>query len=102
MNMQALLKQAQKMQKDLAKAELELKEKEYEASMSGGAVKVIVKGSMEVTQVEIDSDLLKSDNKEELQDMIMIAINDALKQASEEKEKVMKNMTGGVKMPGGF
>ena len=71
-------------------------------SMSGGAVKVIVKGSMEVTQVEIDSDLLKSDNKEELQDMIMIAINDALKQASEEKEKVMKNMTGGVKMPGGF
>lgn len=102
MNMQALLKQAQKMQKDLAKAETELKEKIYESTMSGGAVKVQVKGSMEVTSVEIDSELLKTENKEELQDMLMIAINDALNQASTEKEEVMKKMTGGVKMPGGF
>lgn len=102
MNMQALLKQAQKMQKDLAKAETELKEKIYESTMSGGAVKVQVKGSMEVTSVEIDSELLKTENKEELQDMLMISINDALNQASTEKEEVMKKMTGGVKMPGGF
>ena len=89
MNMQALLKQAQKMQKELNKAESELKEHTYESTL-------------EVTQIEIQEDLLKVEEKETLQELLVSAVNDAMKQATDEKDKVMKKMTGGVKLPGGF
>lgn len=102
MNMQALLKQAQKMQKELNKAESELKEHTYESTMAGGLVKVIVKGSMEVSQIEIQEELLNKEEKETLQELLVSAINDAMKQATDEKNKVMNKMTGGVKLPGGF
>lgn len=101
MNMQALLKQAQKMQKDLAKVESELSEKEYEASMGGGVVKVAVKG-MQVESIQIDETLLEKDGKEDLEEMLKAALNDAFNQAVEDKEKTINAITGGVKMPGGF
>ncbi|MCH4286370.1 YbaB/EbfC family nucleoid-associated protein [Absiella sp. AM54-8XD] len=101
MNMQALLKQAQKMQKDLAKVESELNEKEYEATMGGGVVKVAVKG-MQVESIQIDETLLDKDGKEDLEEMLKAALNDAFNQAVEDKEKTMNAITGGVKMPGGF
>lgn len=102
MNMQALLKQAQKMQKELAKAESELKEHTYESTMAGGMVKVVVQGTMEVTKIEIDEELLNKDEKDTLQELLVGAMNDAMKQATDEKNKVMNKMTGGVKLPGGF
>lgn len=102
MNMQALLKQAQKMQKEIAKAESELKEKEYTSTIGGGAVKVTVKGSMEITAIDIDDDLMNVEGKADLQDMILSAVNDALQQAVTEKESTMSQMTSGIKMPGGF
>lgn len=101
MNMQALLKQAQKMQKDLAKVESELNEKEYEATMGGGVVKVAVKG-MQVESIQIDESLLDKDGKEDLEEMLKAALNDAFNQAVEDKEKTINAITGGVKMPGGF
>ena len=101
MNIQALLKQAQKMQKDLAKVESELNEKEYEATMGGGVVKVAVKG-MQVESIQIDETLLDKDGKEDLEEMLKAALNDAFNQAVEDKEKTMNAITGGVKMPGGF
>lgn len=101
MNMQALLKQAQKMQKDLAKVESELNEKEYEATMGSGVVKVAVKG-MQVESIQIDETLLDKDGKEDLEEMLKAALNDAFNQAVEDKEKTMNAITGGVKMPGGF
>lgn len=101
MNMQALLKQAQKMQKDLAKVESELNEKEYETTMGGGVVKVAVKG-MQVESIQIDETLLDKDGKEDLEEMLKAALNDAFNQAVEDKEKTMNAITGGVKMPGGF
>lgn len=101
MNVQALLKQAQKMQKDLAKVESELNEKEYEATMGGGVVKVAVKG-MQVESIQIDETLLDKDGKEDLEEMLKAALNDAFNQAVEDKEKTMNAITGGVKMPGGF
>ena len=101
MNMQALLKQAQKMQKDLAKVESELNEKEYEATRGGGVVKVAVKG-MQVESIQIDETLLDKDGKEDLEEMLKAALNDAFNQAVEDKEKTMNAITGGVKMPGGF
>ena len=102
MDIGALMKQAKKMQNDLAKMESELQEKVYEASVSNGAVKVTVTGRGQLEQVNIDSSLLEKDNKEILEDMIMMAINDALGQMNEEKEQMMGSLTGGVKMPGMF
>lgn len=101
MDIQALLKQAKKMQKDLVKAENELKEKTYTASV-GGAVKVNVNGNAEITELHIEDTLLNKENKEELIDMITMAVNDAMKKASEDREKTISTMTGGVKMPGVF
>ncbi len=102
MNMQALLRQAQKMQKEMNQAEAKCNEQIYESSMGGGSVKVTVKGSMEVLSIEIQDDLLKETDKETLQDLLVSTVNDALKKAESEKAAVMKKLTGGVKMPGGF
>ena len=102
MNMQGLLKQAQKMQKDLAKLEDQLNETIYEESMGGGAVVVEVKGSMEVESIKVDESLLSADAKEDLEDMLKVALNNAINKAKEEKEKKMNAITGGIKMPGGF
>lgn len=102
MNMQGLLKQAQKMQKDLAKLEDELNAKVYEESMGGGAVVVSVKGSMEVNSIQIEETLLTVDAKDDVEDMLKMALNNALEKVKEDKEKKMNAITGGMKMPGGF
>ena len=102
MNMQGLLKQAQKMQKELTKLEEELNEKVYESTMGGGVIKAEVKGNMSVESITIDESLLEKDNKEDLEEMLKDALNDAFAKAVEDKEKNMNQITGGVKMPGGF
>lgn len=102
MNMQALLKQAQKMQKELSKVENELNQKEYESTMGGGVIKVTVKGNMEVKSISINEELLEKENKEDLEEMLKSAVNDALAKAVKDKETTMNKITGGVKMPGGF
>ena len=102
MDVAALLKQAKKMQKELNKVEAELKTREYTSSVGGGVVKVNVNGNTQITAIEIDSSLLTAENKDELQDMVVMAVNDALFKMSEDKEKTMNEMTGGIKMPGVF
>ena len=102
MNRQGLLKQAQKMQKELTKLEDELNEKVYESTMGGGVIKAEVKGNMSVESITIDESLLEKDNKEDLEEMLKAALNDAFAKAVEDKEKNMNQITGGVKMPGGF
>lgn len=102
MNMQALLKQAKKMQKELSKVENELNQKEYESTMGGGVIKVTVKGNMEVESISINEELLEKENKEDLEEMLKSAVNDALAKAVKDKETTMNKITGGVKMPGGF
>lgn len=102
MNMQNLLKQAQKMQAELAKAEVALKSKEYDASVGGGALTIKMNGAFEVLNVSIDAEILEADNKEMIEEMISMAIQEVAQKASTEKDKVMSQLTGGVKMPGGF
>lgn len=102
MNMQALLKQAQKMQKDLAEKDKELKSKLYEKSMGGGVIKVVMKGDMTIENIEIAEELLDKENKEDLQDMLIAGLNEVLKKANADKESTMNQITGGIKMPGGF
>ena len=98
MNMQQMMAQAQKMQRELKKAMAALAEKEFVVS-KGGVVTVAVMGSKEVKSVEIDKDAFDEENREMIQDMIALAINEAIEQIEEEAEAINERITG---KPGGF
>lgn len=102
MDIGALMKQATKMQKELKVKEEELQNKTYDASVNGGLINVTVTGRNQVENIEIDESLLEKDNKEILQDMIQMAVNQALGKMNEDKEETMQALTGGIKMPGMF
>ena len=101
-NIQQLARQAQKLQDDMEAASKELETKEYEATAGGGAVKVTVTGKMELTKVEISPEVVDPEDVEMLEDMILTAVNDAMKQIDELTEKEMAKVTGGMKLPGMF
>lgn len=100
MNIQALMKQAQQMQAKMQKIEKELNETSYEGTAGGGAVKVTVMGTMEVTAIEIDQDMM--DDAEVVAESVMLAVNKALAAAKKDRENKMGTLTQGVKMPGMF
>lgn len=102
MNIQNLLKQAQQMQATVGKIEKELNETIYTGTAGGEAVKVEVNGAYEVISVNINDDLMEKDSKEMLQDMIMLALNNAMSTAKSERDEKMGAVTQGVKMPGVF
>lgn len=99
-NMGNLMKQAQKMQRQMEEATKELEEKEVTAASGGGAVEVTVSGKKEVTRVKIDPDAVDPEDVEMLEDMIMAATNEALRQIEEYSQQSMSKITGG--MGGGF
>ena len=98
MNMQQMMAQAQKMQRELRKAQAELAKKEFIVS-KGGAVTVKVLGNKEIVEVSIDKDAFDPENKEMIQDMIALAINEAMAKIDEESEAINERITG---QPGGF
>ena len=98
MNMQQMMAQAQKMQRELKKAMATLAEKEFVIS-KGGAVTVTVLGNKEIKAIEIDKDAFDEDNREMVQDMIALAINEAIAKIDEEAEEINERITG---QPGGF
>ena len=100
-NMNNLMKQAQKMQKQMETQQAEREAKEFSAAAGGGVVEVTVTGKREVTKVKIDPEAVDPDDVEMLQDLIVTAVNQALKQADEESAAIMKQATGGG-MPGLF
>ena len=101
-NMGNLMKQAQKMQRQMEEASKELEEKEVTAAAGGGAVEVTVSGKKEVTNVKIDPEAVDPDDVEMLEDMIMAATNEALRQIEEYSQQSMSKITGGMGMGGGF
>ena len=100
MNMHALMKQAQQMQAKMARIEKEVNETTYLGTAGGGAVKVEVLGSMEVTSLEIDPEMLS--DREFVSESIMLAVNQALASAKQDREEKLGTLTQGVKMPGMF
>ncbi|MBR3203236.1 MAG: YbaB/EbfC family nucleoid-associated protein [Solobacterium sp.] len=101
MNMRRLMEQAQQMQRKLKKVEEELDTTEYEGSTGGSnGVSVKINGKNEVIEVNIHEDLLDKENKEELQDMLLIAMNNAVEQARVDREEKMGSVTQGVSIPG--
>ena len=98
--MNNLMKQAQKMQKQMAQMQEELKEKTLEASSGGGAVKVVINGEKLIESLEISEDVL--DDVEMLQDLIMTAINEGMRQMEEQINSQMSRITGGMGLPPGM
>ena len=100
-NMGNLMKQAQKMQRQMEEASKELEEKEVTAAAGGGAVEVTVSGKKEVTKVKIDPEAVDPDDVEMLEDLIMAATNEALRQIEEVSQASMSKITGGLGGMGG-
>ena len=99
MNINALMQQAQKMQKEMAKKQKELEEKSFEIESSGGAIKVSIYGNRIIEKIDIDRDAIDPDDKEMLEDMIKIAINEAIKVIDRENGKIQQKMASSMGMP---
>lgn len=102
-NMNNLMKQAQKMQKQMEENQKALEEKEFTAAAGGGAVEVTISGKKEVRRVKLAEEVVDPDDIEMLEDLIMAATNEALRQVEEETSSMMSKMTGGLGgLGGGF
>jgi DNA-binding YbaB/EbfC family protein len=100
--MQAMMKQVQKMQADMAKAQEELKNEVVEASAGGGMVTVKITGDLELREVRIDPEAVDPDDVEMLQDMVQAATNEAIRSAQELAASKMNAAAGGLAGPGGL
>ena len=97
-NMQQLMRQAQKMQEQMQKAQEELDEKVYEASAGGGMVSCKVSGKRELLELTIKPEAVDPDDVEMLTDLVMTAVNDALRQCEETTSREMQKLTGGMNL----
>lgn len=100
-NMNNLMKQAQRMQRQMEEGQKELETKEFSAKAGGGAVEVVVTGKKELVRVTLSEEAVDPEDIETLQDMIMAAANEALRQAEEANNELMGKMTGGLGGLGG-
>ena len=101
-NMQGLMRQAQKMQEDMAKAKEELAVKEYEINAGGGAVSLTINGDKVISNLTIDPDIIDPDDPETLTDVLIAAFNEAIKRVDGDAEEVMGQITGSMNLPGMF
>ncbi len=101
-NMNNLIKQAQKMQKQMEDMQKELEEKEFEVTVGGGAVTVVANGRKQIVDIKIKPEVVDADDVEMLQDLILSACNEALRQAEESTANAMGKITGGMNLPGMF
>lgn len=98
-NMNSMLRQAQKMQQDMLKAQEELEGKTYVASAGGGVVSAEVSGKRELLKVTIDPEAVEPDDVEMLQDLVVAAVNEALRKANDDAAGQMSKLTGGLNLP---
>ena len=101
-NMQGMLKQAQKMQEDMARVQEELAATTYSATVGGGMVTATVDGSHELKELTIQPDAVDPDDVEMLTDLVMAAVNEAIRKAAADSEEKMGAITGGMSLPGLF
>jgi len=102
MNINKLMKQAQQMQAQIAKMQEELEEKTLEATAGGGVVKVVVNGRQEFLDIKIDPEAVDPDDVEMLEDLILAAVNEALRKVQDMINQEMGKITGGMNIPGMF
>ncbi|HCM23868.1 MAG TPA: YbaB/EbfC family nucleoid-associated protein [Ruminococcaceae bacterium] len=101
-NLQQIAKQAQKLQENMDALSKELDEKEYTATSGGDAVKATVLGKMEIKSIEIKPEVVDPDDIEMLSDLVMGAVNEALRAAADDKSQQMEALSGGLNVPGLF
>ena len=101
-NMQQLARQAQKLQQQMTKMQEEIEARKFEATAGGGMATAKVNGKKELLSIEIKPEAVDPDDVEMLQDLIVAAVNEALRQAGDAMEQGMGKMTGGMNLPGLF
>ena len=101
-NMQAMIKQAQKMQEDMAAKQEELEAREYEVSAGGGVVTAKINGKKEFLSIKIDPEVIDPDDPETLEDLVVAAVNEAIKKVENISAEEMQKITGNIGMPGLF
>ena len=99
-NMQSMLKQAQKMQEDMAQAQAELEAREYEVAAGGGVVNVKINGKKEILAVKLAEEIVDPDDIETLEDLIVAGVNEAIKKVEADASAEMSKLTGGMNIPG--
>jgi len=101
-NYAGMMKQAKQMQQQMLAIKEELKGMEFEASSGGGVVKVKVNGEQELTEVKINKEMVDTNDIEMLEDMLLVAVNDAINKSKEEAKNKLGALTGGLNIPGLF
>jgi len=101
-NMNQLMKQAKKLQEQMAKLQEELEQMTVEASAGGGVVTIVANGKKEIVEVKIAPEAVDPDDVEMLQDLIVAAVNEALRRVDERVQEEMGKLTGGLSIPGIF
>ncbi|GGJ89376.1 nucleoid-associated protein [Lentibacillus kapialis] len=101
-NMNNMMKQMQKMQKKMMKAQEELHEMTFESSAGGGMVTVVANGKKEITDIQISEEVVDPDDVDMLQDLILTATNDVIKQIEDKTNDTMGEFTKGMNLPGGM
>ena len=99
-NMQSMIRQAQKMQEDIEAKKAELEEKEYVVTSGGGMVEITLKGNHEVKSIGLNPEVVDPDDVEMLEDMLVAAFNEAVRQIDEESERELERVKGGLNIPG--
>ena len=99
-NMQSMLKQAQKMQEDMAAKQAELEAREYEIQAGGGVVNVKINGKKEILSVKLAEEIVDPDDIETLEDLIVAGVNEAIKKVEADASAEMSKLTGGMNIPG--
>lgn len=99
-NMNSMMKKVQKMQQEMARTQQEIEEKEFSSTAGGGVIEAVVNGKKEVLKIKIDEDVVDPEDTEMLEDLVVAAINDALKKADEYSQKEMGKLTGNINIPG--
>ena len=101
-NMQAMIRQAQKMQEDMAALQEDLDAREYDVKAGGGMVAVKINGKKEILSIDIAPELVDPDDIETLQDILVAGVNEAIKRVEDTNSKEMEKITGSMNMPGLF
>ena len=101
-DMNSMIRRAQKMQEDMTRVQAELEQKEYTTTSGGGAVEVVIKGKKELKAINIKKDVVDPEDVEMLQDLILAAVNEAIRTVEEVSATELEKVTGGLNIPGLF
>lgn len=101
-DMNSMIRQAQKMQEQMAEKQAELDEREYEVQAGGGVVTVKIKGTKEILDIQLQPEIVDPDDVETLQDILVAAVNEAIKKVESTNEQELGQITGNMGLPGMF